>query len=704
MHRLLYKYFLSFCILFGLIGLPLSAQSTFQEVMTVFDNNGCSSTYCHGGGAGGLTLNEDLNETYANLLGISPENLTALEKGDELVMAGYPERSFLYRKINDHLYADSEMDPTTEGDAMPPSGDALSNRDKEMIRQWIFYGAPKQGQAFTDNVKQAFTDYHNDGGIGPIEAPEPPAEGEGFQIHFGSIFLQPGDEVEYTKKYDLRLAEDLEVNRLELIMNDFSHHFLLYKYEEELAATIPDGIRPETNITDNPLLNPQSELVSSWQDNADFRLPEGTAFKWNPGTVLDLNFHILNYDQVAPLSADLYVNVYTQPAGTAVKEMVSEVVPGAIGGFGGGGELLALLPGVIDTFSDDYDWNQTINLWNITPHTHKYGTDYDVYYQFPDGSELQILEGHYNTDYTVFTGVYDYSHPPLRFFDNLLEITPETGIRQEAAYNNTGGDFVTWGLTTNSEMMLSLIQYTIGENHQEDMILNEINDTYCLDDAPVELIANFDSGVVGNGVTHNIFDPNVAGLGSHVLYVNCCDPSTMSEIIIEVVPSLEGELSINNNTTGLGNADLSSEWTGSEEITYQWLFDGEIIEGATTADYEAEFNGDYTLEISNGACKTVSTFTVTEATNTSIESVNIIGFNAAPNPFSEQTRITFSLSENSEVVAEIYDISGKQVALLTDATLATGEHTFKFNGEEAGIYFLNLQIDGKTYTHKLIKQ
>jgi len=675
-----------------------TAQTTFSEVLTIFDQNGCSGSYCHSSGSGGLTLDpNDPSGTYASLIGVTPQNMTAMEKGDELVKPGYPERSFLYRKINGALYEDAMLE-SGEGDMMPQIGATMSDRDKEFIRQWIYYGAPQNGKAFTDDTKDAFTDYHTNGGIGPIDKPEPPAEGEGFQLHFGSIFLPPGGEVEYLKKHEINLPEELEINRIELFMNDFSHHFILYKYNQAIASNKPEGIRPVTLNTDNPLINSNTQLVTAWQDNQDFRLPEGTAYKWNEETVLELNYHLLNYSTSSPLAGDMYLNIYTQPAGTADKEMLSDILL----------NLLLFIPndGEDKVFANSFGPNDfagvpsntPINIWNMTSHTHKYGKDYDMYLNGGEINGLELFEGQYNTDYTQFTGVYDYAHPPIRFFDNLIEFMPNQSITQTAVYNNNGPTNVNFGLTTDDEMMLSMIQYTIGDNHQADMQLNDIQATYCLNDGPVELVSNYTSGVIGNGVVHNIFNPAEAGVGSHVLYADCCDPDKMFDIIIEVVPAIEED-----EIVTVGNALIISD---NEDHTYEWTFDGEIIEGANVNSYAAEFNGVYTVTVDNGTCSATYEKTVTEATNVGVEELLINNLTIAPNPFNQDTKVSFSLKETTDVTVVVYDLTGKKIWAQPTTQLTAGNQVIALSelaNIQTGVYILQIEMGTESISKRLIK-
>jgi hypothetical protein len=104
------------------------------------------------------------------------------------------------------------------------------------------------------------------------------------------------------------------------------------------------------------------------------------------------------------------------------------------------------------------------NLWQLTSHTHKYGTDFDIYKRNANGTQGdQIYEGWYNTDYTFNQGYYSFSHPPVRQFEPLEQINPRNGLIQKATFRNSGNSLVYFGLTTNDEMKLYYIQYTLGD-------------------------------------------------------------------------------------------------------------------------------------------------------------------------------------------------------------------------------------------------
>ncbi|MBN2365369.1 MAG: T9SS type A sorting domain-containing protein [Calditrichaeota bacterium] len=77
---------------------------------------------------------------------------------------------------------------------------------------------------------------------------------------------------------------------------------------------------------------------------------------------------------------------------------------------------------------------------------------------------------------------------------------------------------------------------------------------------------------------------------------------------------------------------------------------------------------------------------------------------AFPNPFNNQTTISFQLSEKARVQLKIYSVLGQVVASLVTGDLNSGRHSYSWNASEAasGIYFYQLEVNGILYQKKLI--
>jgi hypothetical protein len=75
-----------------------------------------------------------------------------------------------------------------------------------------------------------------------------------------------------------------------------------------------------------------------------------------------------------------------------------------------------------------------------------------------------------------------------------------------------------------------------------------------------------------------------------------------------------------------------------------------------------------------------------------------------PNPFNPTTRISFTIPSNEHVSLKIYDILGREVAVLANRVLEAGQYEYNFNGENlaSGTYIYCLRTNNKTITKKML--
>ncbi len=75
-----------------------------------------------------------------------------------------------------------------------------------------------------------------------------------------------------------------------------------------------------------------------------------------------------------------------------------------------------------------------------------------------------------------------------------------------------------------------------------------------------------------------------------------------------------------------------------------------------------------------------------------------------PNPFNPVTQIKFDLTGTSNVRLSVFNVSGQLVSELTNKTMNAGSHTFEFDGSRlnSGVYYYTLEVNGKSYTQKMI--
>ena len=440
-----------FCLsLFFTISLFGQSQSTALRVYEIFQNK-CASCHSHNNPQAGLDL-EGTGSTpaakaayvYDKVVGVSAKNNTAAAKGYKLIHPGRVDKSFLFKKINQGLDRDMVLE-SGENDAMPLSG-SLTDVEKELVRQWILFGAPKEEVIVKEEL---LVEYYNNG-MGrasfPDGAPPAPDPSEGFQIKMGPFFIDPAGEDEYYTKYQLDNTEEIEVNRLDIQMSNFSHHFIIYDYSSA-ASSVPNGFRRDQDHTQDV------SFVATVQESNNIVLPNKTAYKWGKNHVLDLNSHTINYGADGVYQNEVYINVYTQPTGTAVQEMRSDLVPYPWINIPNNGNEI--------THTSNVRYPGKIFLWNVAGHTHQYGTSYKIWKNNQAGNPDELI---YDASCPRgFPGCvapfYDYQHIPNRIFDEFKYVDLSQGLTHEAKWVNDGPEPVRWGPTSQDEMMLFAMLY-----------------------------------------------------------------------------------------------------------------------------------------------------------------------------------------------------------------------------------------------------
>jgi len=467
-------------LLFSAFAQAVAAQAlpSVQEVYKIFQAK-CTAS-CHKGatpeggldllGTGATELARAVNVAQ-KLVNVNPTNAYAKAANQKRVYPGRADRSFLFRKINSSFETTIAALHTDEGGAMPQyPGEALTLLEKEVIRQWILYGAKTAGVSFDKSVVE---DFYNNGGEKsfPSGPPPAPAAGQGFQIKMGPFYLKPGGEVEYYQKHELTLPANVEVNALDFKISGSSHHFIAYNFEGTGANVIPHGLRLNANHN-------QINLVAAVQEATELKLPATTAFKWEKNLVLDLNSHYINYNTMRPYQCEAYMNVYTQPLGTAKQEMFATLLVNPNIPIPNNGNTIT------HTKSESQFGADNIYIWGLMGHTHKYGVGYKVWKRLANGQKGELIY-----DASCPFGEpgcsapwYDYQHIPLRYWTPLLPVKWSDGIIHEAKWVNDGPATVNFGPTSEDEMMVLIAFYT------EQPLTSSTHDP--VDAAPVQVIPN----------------------------------------------------------------------------------------------------------------------------------------------------------------------------------------------------------------------
>lgn len=86
------------------------------------------------------------------------------------------------------------------------------------------------------------------------------------------------------------------------------------------------------------------------------------------------------------------------------------------------------------------------------------------------------------------------------------------------------------------------------------------------------------------------------------------------------------------------------------------------------------------------------------------EMLNYTNLTVYPNPMDDQATIAFELFDKQQVSLKVFDILGQEVKMLENSVLNAGEQQYRINTNDlaSGIYHIQLNIEGKQLTQKII--
>ncbi|MFM7734789.1 MAG: hypothetical protein ACKPBU_02270 [Alphaproteobacteria bacterium] len=208
-----------------------SFESTFDAVQqVVFDGQGCTTTACHSGASPSAGLDLTAGNSWASLHDVA----SRIDPAEKRVLPGSPTRSILYQKL-----AAATLGEKTKGSPMPIGRAPLSENDLNLVRWWIYGGAPEDGVV---NDATAYVP-----GCLPDPKPlqikplDPPAPGTGVQLVMPTFNVPASSESErcFASYFDVcdqvppellskvRGYDMFAFDSRELRMDPGSHHLIL---------------------------------------------------------------------------------------------------------------------------------------------------------------------------------------------------------------------------------------------------------------------------------------------------------------------------------------------------------------------------------------------------------------------------------------------------------------------------------------------
>jgi Secretion system C-terminal sorting domain len=75
-----------------------------------------------------------------------------------------------------------------------------------------------------------------------------------------------------------------------------------------------------------------------------------------------------------------------------------------------------------------------------------------------------------------------------------------------------------------------------------------------------------------------------------------------------------------------------------------------------------------------------------------------------PNPFNPSTQIAFSIGRPADVKLAVYDILGREIAVLVNRSMSAGSHSINFMADDlpSGVYFYKMEAGGNEQVRKMV--
>ena len=167
-------------------------------------------------------------------------------------------------------------------------------------------------------------------------------------------------------------------------------------------------------------------------------------------------------------------------------------------------------------------------------------------------------------------------------------------------------------------------------------------------------------------------------------------------------------------TPTISGLNVSVTGTGSGATVPQYVYDwGDATSPGTTqtSTHTYATGGTYILCMYYADITSPSTCIDTSCISVTVSAVGIndpiatvVNVNAVPNPFGSEVTINPTMSQPEMAEVSVFDMTGKQVAILKNGMMAAGANVIDWKpaGLTAGVYFLQVKTNDALLTKKVI--
>ena len=186
---------------------------------------------------------------------------------------------------------------------------------------------------------------------------------------------------------------------------------------------------------------------------------------------------------------------------------------------------------------------------------------------------------------------------------------------------------------------------------------------------------------------------------------------------VEYCKSFESRLSLIRATGGTLSPAFSSTVYDYQVVVSDTVvgLQGYLMDGRATYIGDSSYNvkngpqtAQFIVTAENGVTQSMYTVEIPQYVDMENQLVNTFHFSLDqnyPNPFSGNTSISYEIDKPGLVSLKVFDITGKEVALLVDKFQVDRKYSVQLDGKQIkpGIYFYQLKCGEKTISKKMIK-
>ncbi|MBP9725384.1 MAG: PKD domain-containing protein, partial [Bacteroidia bacterium] len=192
-----------------------------------------------------------------------------------------------------------------------------------------------------------------------------------------------------------------------------------------------------------------------------------------------------------------------------------------------------------------------------------------------------------------------------------------------------------------------------------------------------------------------------------VLAANGCADSTSANVVVNALPNAAYSYS---KSTVFNSRQVTFTPGSTSFFTYDWDFGDGNGSNQLAPVYTYLSNGPFNAKLTvtdNNGCMNTTTQPVAFSVSSKAITAQTFNFDVYPNPFTSTATINYSLVKGGNLEVKVFDMYGREVAVLFNGKQNAGGYEISFIAEEfnlsAGNYMVQLTLNGETASKQIIR-